>query len=243
MSPGLGVTLIATLALVIQGELSQNYQVTMAMSDESFDWRKFGVITPVYDQGMMDNVMDFVITEGMESVLAIQTKTKAIHLSVEEVGACCDNEGHQPKYPGFDCIKVIGGLCTPETYQNDTGSCNNRKCKPVVKVTGSGYIPAGREDFMLKVIHTTPIVALVDASQQSFQTYTAGVYSDPRCSSTQVDHAVQVVGYGSDGGLDYWIVRNTWGVGWGEQGYMRILRGKNMCGIAAFSFYPLFKHA
>ncbi|KAK0041764.1 cathepsin L1 [Biomphalaria pfeifferi] len=209
---------------------------------DRFDWRDYGVITPVSDQGMIGDPVDFVIAEGIESLFAIQTKTKAIPLSKQEVADCCDDPStHQPLYKGFDCIVALGGLCVDYSYKNGTGTCNNGSCTPVGKITGTGYIPAGREDFMLKVIHLTPIAVFIDAGQSSFEMYTSGIYSDPSCSSTQLDHAVQIVGYGTEAGVDYWTVKNSWGPTWGEQGYMRIVRGKNMCGIASMAFYPLNK--
>ncbi|CAF1303904.1 unnamed protein product [Adineta steineri] len=59
-----------------------------------------------------------------------------------------------------------------------------------------------------------------------------GVYDDPTCSQTQIDQAVQIVGYGIEEGKPYWLCKNNWGTGWGDQGYIRIARGKNMCAIA-----------
>ncbi|KAK0041758.1 vignain [Biomphalaria pfeifferi] len=211
-------------------------------TDDNFDWRNYGVITPVSDQGQLGSAMDFVIAEEVESLYAIKTKSKATLLSRNEVADCCDNpDTHQPIFDGFGCIVAIGGLCSDSTYKNHTGKCQNNTCTPIGKVTGTGNIPTGREDFMKKVIHITPIAAWIDASQSSFQIYTSGIYSDPSCSSTQLDHAVQIVGYGTEAGLNYWTVKNSWGAGWGEQGYMRIQRGQNMCGIATLAFYPIEK--
>ncbi|CAL1545450.1 unnamed protein product [Lymnaea stagnalis] len=208
---------------------------------DNFDWRDYGVITPVSDQGQLGSVMDFVIAEGVESLLAIKNNTRAIPLSVAEVAECCDDDFHQPKYRGFDCIVAIGGLCTPSGYKNGTGYCNSALCTPVGKVSGTGYIPTGQENFMLKVIRLTPISAYINAGVPSFQSYVSGVYEDASCYPTTLDHAVQVVGYGTDAGKDFWIIKNSWGANWGEQGYMRMLRGKNMCGIAEMAFYPYLR--
>jgi C1A family cysteine protease len=69
--------------------------------------------------------------------------------------------------------------------------------------------------------------------------YSSGVFSDPLCSQTVVNHAMAVVGYGTDPNskMDYWIVRNSWGTNWGMKGYMKMARNVNMCAIASYMYY------
>ena len=83
-----------------------------------------------------------------------------------------------------------------------------------------------------------PISIAIDASHTSFQNYRSGVYYEPYCSSYNLDHAVLLVGYGTYYGTPYWLVKNSWGTGWGMNGYIMMARNhNNNCGVASEACY------
>ena len=71
-----------------------------------------------------------------------------------------------------------------------------------------------------------PVSVAIEADKEVFQGYTTGIINSPRCG-TNLDHAVLVIGSGTDKGQDYWLLKNSWGVTWGEKGYFRIERSMN----------------
>ncbi|XP_072024516.1 digestive cysteine proteinase 3-like [Amphiura filiformis] len=143
----------------------------------------------------------------------------------------------------FKYIKDAGGMERESDYpyNAENGNCKYDKNKVVAKVTGYVEIRSGSEDELQNAIATVgPISVAIDASHFSFQFYHSGVYDEPVCSTTQLDRGALVVGYGTYETKDYWLVKNSWGEGWGLNGYIRMSRNKsNQCGIATVASYPL----
>ena len=109
-----------------------------------------------------------------------------------------------------------------------------------------GYVisPTGTEAWLQTTVTNIGPTTIAIAVVKSFMSYKSGVYYDADCTYSSVNylgaHAITVVGYGTDASLgDYWIVRNSWGTGWGESGYIRMARNKNnLCGLASSATYP-----
>ncbi|XP_052260859.1 uncharacterized protein LOC127865030 isoform X1 [Dreissena polymorpha] len=204
---------------------------------DSWDWRTKKAVTHVENQGQLGDSQAFAAKECVESFNFIKT-TDLLLASAAEMHDCCTATGFATETV-FDCVHNIGGLCEDYYYPSTYGQCRNNSCTPLAKVSGGQRLPTGDEEAMKSAVYITPVLSLVDASQVSFQLYQEGIYSDPQCSNSTVNHALQVVGYGSLNGMDYWICRNSWGTGWGMNGYINIARNRgNMCGIASFSSYP-----
>lgn len=95
---------------------------------------------------------------------------------------------------------------------------------------------------MLNAVARQPIAIGVASSSGSFLSYKSGILDNTGCGS-KLTHAVNIIGYGTENGIPYWIVKNSWGTKWGEQGYMRIKRdttngGAGICGINKLASYP-----
>jgi cathepsin L len=201
----------------------------------SLDWRKVnGVVTAVKDQGSCGSCWAFSTTESIESIVAIGLNITAPVLSPQQVVSCTQNPDHCGGTGGCNGATAelgIGyvsdnGICynSDWPYTATTGTCNPAQHNPpVYKVAGVTQMTTNSYDALMTAVQTQPVSVSVDASTWSL--YKSGVFN---CTAADldIDHAVQLVGYGTDStsGLDYWIVRNSWGASWGESGYIRLLR-------------------
>uniref|UniRef100_A0A8C7DNS9 Pro-cathepsin H n=1 Tax=Oncorhynchus kisutch TaxID=8019 RepID=A0A8C7DNS9_ONCKI len=215
---------------------------------ESVDWRKKGhYVTAVKNQGPCGSCWTFSTTGCLESVTAIATG-KLLQLSEQQLVDCAqafNNHGCNGGLPSqaFEYIKYNKGIMTEEDYpytaHDDTCKFKTELAAAFVKdvVNITKYDEMG----MLDAVARFNPVSLAYEVTSDFMHYDGGVYTSMECHNTTdtVNHAVLAVGYGEEKGTPYWIVKNSWGSSWGMKGYFFIERGKNMCGLAGCSSYPL----
>jgi len=215
----------------------------------SLDWVSQGKVTPVKNQKSCGSCWAFSTTGAIESRCAL-SKGTLTSLSEQEL-VDCDTVDHGcnggSMQNGFDYAESHSGLCTESSYSYTAvgGSCQSSSCTHYDAITDYSDVPA-TESGLEAAVQSGPVSIAIEADQDAFQLYSSGVMSGS--CGTQLDHGVLLVGYDSDNHDDggaYWKVKNSWGSGWGESGYIRMCKNcyKNgdggQCGLALDASYPI----
>jgi cathepsin H len=216
---------------------------------ESFEWNNFGVVTPVKNQASCGSCWTFSTVGSLEAFWNIQNKGKNVTFSEQQLVDCAgdfNNFGCSGGLPSqaFEYIRHAGGIQTDLTYTYKAVNqvCAADKTKYVGQVKyGSYNITEGDEVELAERLYIAGPIAISFQVINGFKNYMTGVYSVAGCGKTtqDINHAVLATGYGTENGMKFWNVKNSWGTSFGNQGYFKIEREKNMCAIAMCNSYPL----
>jgi C1A family cysteine protease len=215
----------------------------------SFNWGDSNMLTPVKDQQQCGSCWAFSATETIETAWA-RAGNPLTEFSPQQMVSCDKTDaGCNGGLPGnaFDYVHKSGGLASEADYPYTSGKGKTGTCTtPLPEIAGGsvgtwgyaqdkcqGFTPCVEDSAALAATlqQYGPMSIAIDAS--SWNSYRGGVLASSSCSNSprKMDHAVQLVGYNADAETPYWIVRNSWNTGWGEDGFIWLAMGDNTCGI------------
>merc|ERR1719233_1556039 len=225
---------------------SVQFLATLKDAPTSVDWRDKGYVTKVKNQESCGSCWAFSTTGSLEGQHFKKTGT-LVSLSEQNLVDCSKKEGNKGckgglMDNGFEYVIKNKGIDTEDSYPytgRDGMFCKFKKAH--IGATETSFVDvkrASEEALAQAVAEIGPISVAMDAGHQSFQHYRTGIYKEKKFSSIKLDHGVLAVGYGSENGENYWIVKNSWGTMWGDKGYFKLAKDeKNMCGLATQASY------
>ena len=223
---------------------AQNSNYLVSAVPASVDWRTQNKVSAVKNQGSCGSCWAFSAVGALEGLNAIKNNN-LVQFSEQQLVDCSQKEGNEGCNGGlmdsaFQYV-VENGIETEDAYPY-TGSddtCAAAAGKSSFKIGGFIDVPQNSSSQLKAAIALNPVSVAIEADGFWFQFYFGGVFSSS--CGTNLDHGVLAVGYGSENGKNYWIVKNSWGGSWGESGYIRIADngdGPGLCGILLSASYP-----
>ncbi|XP_073515583.1 cathepsin W-like [Phyllobates terribilis] len=198
----------------------------------SCDWRKAGIISEAKSQGKCGSCWAFATVGNIEAQWGIIGHS--VNLSVQQLIDCGPSEngckGGKVKDAYLSVIKQKG-LVSEKVYPYKAVA---QKCKKInsVKTTIKDYVSLPKnEQAMARFVKINGTIA-VRINATGLKSYLGGVIHPTSCDEKKLNHAVLAVGYSKDSKVPYWIIKNSWGENWGENGFFRLYFGKNICGVA-----------
>jgi len=225
----------------------KSFSSSASGAPSSIDWRTKGAVTSVKDQGQCGSCWTFSATGAVEGAWAI-SKGQLVDLSEQELVDCATGISYGShgcnggQMEGAFKFIIENGQCSLSSYPYTAkdGSC--QKCSAVAHISSCSDVKPNDQISLKAAVSKQPVAVAIEADTRYFQSYSGGVLTSSSCG-TNLDHGVLIVGYGTENGIDYYLVKNSWGTSWGDKGYVKIARSSStndpgICGIAMDPSFP-----
>jgi len=229
----------------------KTFSIPYSIMSESIDWREKGAVTSVKDQGQCGSCWSFSSTGAIEGEWAI-SKGELVDFSEQQLVDCATGVVYGShgcsggQMDGAFKYVIANGQCALSDYPYTSGTTKTegscKKCTSVAHLSSCSDVLSNDQVSLKSAVFQQPVSVAIEADTRYFQSYANGILTSTSCG-TNLDHGVLIVGYGVENGISYWLVKNSWGTTWGEDGYVKIARSEStndpgICGIAMMASFP-----
>ena len=213
----------------------------------SIDWRSKNAVTSVKDQGQCGSCWTFSATGAIEGAWAI-SKGQLVDFSEQELVDCATGISYGShgcsggQMQGAFKFVIEHGQCSLASYPYTAKDGTCKSCSAVAHISSCSDVKPNDQVSLKAAVAQQPVAVAISADTMIFQSYSSGVITSANCY-TSLNHGVLAVGYGTENGQDYWLVKNSWGTSWGNNGYVKIAKSSStndagVCGIAMDPSFP-----
>lgn len=207
------------------------------------NWVTAGATTPVKDQGQCGSCWAFSSTGALEGSHFLKSGN-LLSFAEQQLVDCvnlCFGCGGGNQSLAFRYLKNNNAYLEQNyPYKAVNQACQyNQSAASNVNVSSYTMVPGSDVAQMKAALAQQPLSVSIEADTAVFQTYTSGILNSTACGTT-LDHAVLAVGWGTENGQEYWLIKNSWSASWGENGFIRlaIVDGVGICGVQSSPLYP-----